>query len=61
MLRGAKADVADGGDYFVVKTPVNRGDLLFGLPALGYTYVETLFRIAVERAELSCTPKHRAV
>jgi RimJ/RimL family protein N-acetyltransferase len=41
----------DGAEYIVAKTPVNRGDLLFGLPALGYTYVETLFRIAVERGD----------
>ena len=40
-----------GGEYFVVKTPVNRSDLLFGLPALGYTFVETLFRIAIERCD----------
>ena len=43
--------VSAGGEYIVVKTPVNRGDLLFGLPRLQYTYVETLFRIAVERAD----------
>ena len=41
----------DGAEYIVVKTPVNRGDLLFGLPALGYTFVETLFRVAVERGD----------
>ncbi len=38
-----------GGKYFVVKTPVNRSDFLFGLPKLNYTFVETLFRVAVER------------
>ena len=38
-----------GGEYLAVKTPVNRGDLLFGLPKLGYSFVETLFRVAVER------------
>lgn len=43
----------DGGEYIAVKTPVNRGDLLFGLPQLGYTFVETLFRVAVERGEYS--------
>lgn len=41
--------IANGGEYLVVKTPVNRGDLLFGLPPLGYSFVETLFRVAVER------------
>lgn len=40
-----------GGEYFAVKTPVNRTDLLFGLPKLGYTFVETLFRIAIERGD----------
>jgi RimJ/RimL family protein N-acetyltransferase len=40
-----------GGEYFAVKTPVNRSDLLFGLPKLGYTFVETLFRIAIERGD----------
>jgi RimJ/RimL family protein N-acetyltransferase len=43
--------IQDGGDYIAVKTPVNRGDLLFGLPTVGYTFVETLFRIAVERTD----------
>jgi RimJ/RimL family protein N-acetyltransferase len=43
--------IGDGGEYLVVKTPVNRGDLLFGLPALGYSFVETLFRVAVERGD----------
>ena len=41
----------DGGEYFVVKTPVNRGDLLFGLPKHGYSFVETLFRVAIERGD----------
>jgi len=52
QLRQAEQRLIDeGGEYFVVKTPVNRSDLLFGLPALGYIFVETLFRVAVERGD----------
>ncbi|MFH1511835.1 MAG: GNAT family N-acetyltransferase [Bacillota bacterium] len=43
--------IEEGGEYFAVKTTVNRGDLLFGLPKLGYTFVETLFRVAIERED----------
>jgi hypothetical protein len=40
-----------GAQYLVVKTPVNCPALLFGLPALGYTMVETVFHVAIRREE----------
>lgn len=43
--------VAEGAEYIVLKTPVNCPQLLFGLPALGYTYVETVFRVEIRRDE----------
>lgn len=43
--------LAQGAQYIVVKTPVNCQSLLFGLPKLGYTYVETVFHVAIKRSE----------
>ncbi|MEG0270936.1 MAG: hypothetical protein RR653_02565 [Clostridia bacterium] len=43
--------VAQGAQYLVLKTPVNCQALLFGLPKLGYTYVETVFHVAIKRSE----------
>ena len=40
-----------GAQYLVVKTPVNCARLLFGLPALGYTLVETVFHVEIRRAD----------
>ena len=40
----------DGAQYLVVKTPVNCPNLLFGLPRLGYTLVETVFHVEIRRA-----------
>jgi len=45
-----------GAQYLVVKTPVHCPSLLFGLPGLGYTFVETVFRVAVKRNEYSASP-----
>lgn len=42
---------AQGAQYLVLKTPVNCQALLFGLPKLGYTYVETVFHVAIKRSE----------
>ena len=42
---------AEGAEYIVLKTPVNCSHLLFGLPKLGYTYVETVFKIEVRRSD----------
>lgn len=43
--------IAQGAEYIVVKTPVNCPALLFGLPKLGYTYVETVFHVMIRRGE----------
>ena len=43
--------LAAGAEYLVVKTPVNCPALLFGLPKLGYTMVETVFHVAIRREE----------
>ena len=43
--------VAEGAQYLAVKTPVNCPRLLFGLPALGYAFVETVFHVSVKREE----------
>ena len=44
-----QALLASGAQYLVVKTPVNCPDLLFGLPQLGYTLVETVFHVSIRR------------
>ncbi len=41
--------MAQGAQYLVVKTPVNCPSLLFGLPALGYAFVETVFHVSIRR------------
>lgn len=38
-----------GAQYIVVKTPVNCPALLFGLPRLGYTFVEMVFHVMIRR------------
>ena len=38
-----------GAQYIVVKTPVDCPKLLFGLSQLGYTFVEMVFHVMVER------------
>lgn len=43
--------IREGAGYLVVKTPVNCPHLLFGLPALGYTYVETVFHVSIKRED----------
>lgn len=43
--------LAEGAEYIVLKTPVNCRHLLFGLPKLGYTYVETVFHVMIKRDE----------
>lgn len=40
-----------GAQYLVVKTPVNVPELIFGLPKLGYAFVETVFHVAIRRAD----------
>lgn len=52
LLAAEEKRLASGGArYLVVKTPVNCPKLLFGLAELGYTYVETVFHVAISRAE----------
>ena len=43
--------VAQGAQYLVLKTPVNCPELLFGLPGLGYTFVETVFHVSIRRSD----------
>lgn len=43
--------IAEGAQYLMVKTPVNCPNLLFGLPALGYTFVEMVFHVAIKRED----------
>jgi hypothetical protein len=40
-----------GAQYLVVKTPVNNADWLFGLPKLGYTFVETVFHVSLKASD----------
>ena len=43
--------LAEGARYLVVKAPVNDAQWLFGLPRMGYNFVETVFHVAVRRGE----------
>lgn len=43
--------LASGAQYLVAKTPVNCPALLFGLPELGYTFVETVFHVSIRRQD----------
>ena len=43
--------IAEGAEYIVVKTPPNCKDLIFGIPQMGYTFVEQVFHVAVRRDE----------
>ena len=43
--------IQKGTRYLVVKTPVNCSQLLFGLPSLGYTFVETVFHVTIKRGD----------
>ena len=52
MLAEAEQRIAaQGAEYIVVKTPVNCPQLLFGLPKLGYTFVELVYHVMVRRNE----------
>ena len=46
-----KRIIAEGAEYIVLKSPVNCPKLLFGLPELGYTYVETVFHVEIRRKD----------
>lgn len=43
--------LALGAEYIVLKSPVNCQPLLFGIPKLGYTYVETVFHVEIKRRD----------
>ena len=43
--------IAQGANYLVVKAPVNSADWLFGLPKMGYTFVETVFHVALRAGD----------
>ena len=43
--------IAQGAEYIVVKTPPNCKQLIFGIPQMGYTFVEQVFHVAVRRDE----------
>jgi len=49
--------IAEGAEYLVIKTPVNRPDWLFALPRMGYTFVETVFHVAIKRSEYHMPPE----
>ena len=46
-----KRIIEAGAQYIVVKTPVNCQQLIFGLPKLGYSFVEMVFRVMIRRDE----------
>ena len=46
-----KRIIAEGAEYIVLKSPVNCPQLLFGLPELGYTFVETVFHVEIRRKD----------
>jgi len=46
-----KRIIAQGAEYIVVKTPVNCQQLIFGLPKLGYSFVEMVFHVMIRRDE----------
>ena len=43
--------IAQGAEYIAVKTPPNCQQLIFGLPQMGYTFVEAVYHVAVRRDE----------
>jgi hypothetical protein len=45
---------AAGGNYFVVKVPVNRPEFLAKLPTAHYYFVETSFNLSLKRENYSC-------
>ena len=41
--------IAQGADYIVLKTPVNCPQFLFGLPKLGFHFLEMVFHVMIRR------------
>ena len=46
-----KRVAAAGAEYIVVKSPVDCPELLFGIPRLGFAFVETVYHVEVKRKE----------
>lgn len=40
--------------YLVLKVPINAPDFLFGLPPLGYLFLETSFKLSLKKANYKC-------
>jgi len=51
LAREEERIIAAGAEYIVVKTPVCCPQLIFGLPQMGYAFVEMVFRVMVRRDE----------
>lgn len=51
LVAEEKRIAAEGAQYIVLKTPVNCPQLLFGLPRLGYAFVEMVFHVMIRRDE----------
>ncbi|MDD3214485.1 MAG: hypothetical protein PHY64_12465 [Eubacteriales bacterium] len=57
LSREEKKLIAQGARYLVLKAPVNDAGWLFGLPKLGYSFVETVFHVAIRRADYHIPPE----
>ena len=51
LVAEEKRLAASGAQYLVMKTPVDSPEWLFNLPGLGYTFVETVFHVAIKAKE----------
>ena len=51
LVAEEKRLAAAGAQYLVMKTPVDSPEWLFGLPKLGYTFVEMVFHVAIRAKE----------
>lgn len=51
LMEAERAVIRQGAEYIVLKSPVNCPRLLFGIPKLGYTYVETVFHMEIKRRD----------
>lgn len=51
LAREEERILALGAEYIVLKTPVNCPALLFGIPKLGYSFVEMVFHVEIRRSD----------
>lgn len=51
LMEAERAVIEQGAEYIVLRSPVNCQQLLFGIPKLGYTYVETVFHVEIKRRD----------